>query len=553
MSEIVSPLNVLGSRDSTETFHQQRKKAQRHGAKLRKQLKIHTGDTKNYKTKQKVARISAEDVQKNRNYANVLFWAAERNFIHASEIRLEHAYTRKSRANITSKMKVAYKTLEQLTELTGAAGLPQIDLLTYTAVVHGALLLNRKMHSTAVHSLSVARVALQYLMSRASRENAEEFLYKSIIEDHVDPYLKLAAASKQDALDLNTVARAHFRDNVTPLVQQTIELIEAEDPAFVASLSARAAGTVTEIRWRKYVAELYSPEISRLIQNARAHAQGIVVHDLASYDPALTAWTEVLESHMAQRDQFEENDQTFEILKAYFTFQVLSTRVYRDHAISVELKLRLLADNSASATVAIHKNIISVYNNIISTVGEVLELAGVYNDDELEGTFQAISAYVKADKAEILARSYFQGQEFPQALLLAQEGVLLLTPHAFPLNLWEPLTNVRLGSELRTTLVELRSTSHVLADLASQGSSENALIADNINKYPGGSAAEILQHISIGPLNGASLVVPVAYKPVLYDMAYNYVAREQTGAPAMSKKSSSAKEDKKRGLFGMFG
>ena len=87
------PLNVtLGARmsaylSSSEDYHKQRKRLNKRLLKLRHELDLITPDTKDYKKKEKISKISSSDYDQDEKYGLLLLLTAERDSLYSSEIK----------------------------------------------------------------------------------------------------------------------------------------------------------------------------------------------------------------------------------------------------------------------------------------------------------------------------------------------------------------------------------------------------------------------------------------------------------------------------------
>ncbi|CDK24322.1 unnamed protein product [Kuraishia capsulata CBS 1993] len=551
---------------SAEAYQKHRKRINKSLKKTRRSLKIHTKDTKNYSNKEKISKISENDYENDQRYGKILLETAERDLLIIEETRILMAvHPSKSKEKfIVSKYKTALKNALHLLEIISKESneYKRLEAIVYTALIQGSLAISRKNWKIAIHAFSVARCSLQFLYAHneISEEGGKE-IYTEIIDTYIDPALRLALGkdSNNKTADLDNAARYHSHDNTVEFIVPAVEIISAKDASFVKASDEQASlKLIKEIQWSQFSATIKSEDVARKIMDAQSMLEQVKESDIASYDPALLSWQEALQTHRQEMDRIKNEDedeaQDRYILLTYINYNYLILRIRRDVSLLVAVQSKAAKKSASNTMVLEHsKDAVRLLEGITGTIAEVKDLPGVGNDEDLTSSLDSLESYYSAQKVMQIYNAYLISGRFTEALALvvkASETVQLSKeittefPGTLPTNTDLIAFKENISSALRRV--------HVLAQYARETSesSTKEYISDHLDKCILASPSETLKHIVPLEID----LVPVAVKPVLFDVAFNFINYD---APAQKsfdeKKSEETADKKKKGLFGLFG
>lgn len=574
---------------SADDYHRQRHRVNKKLTKLRRNLKIVTKDTKNYKEKNKDATICADNYDMEPLFGDVLLYQIERDLLYAQETRLlldVHTSKSKERFLIT-KYKKALKHAHQLIS-TIANEEDQnkvLEILTYTAIIDGSLSISRKKYANALYSFSVARCCLKFLYTYQTLPNIyTKELYYDIIDLVVDPALTVAALQTKTAgiSDLTQLSQEQVsvkkNESINVLyLNKAIEIVKKINPSYVTPSNETETEILNEITWGQYNAKISSNDIALAIMKVKNELKNVVDLDASSYDSALIAYQDAVNLHSQEMERNGGNDndnddnQEQHIILTYLMYNYLLLRIRRDVTLMKELdnKADLNKNSTRQKLLELWKDCIKVNDSILSSLNEIKELSGIANDDEIMDMLTTFDIYFQIKKQMRLSQAYLISNEYVKSLALISYSDDLIkcvkplthedaTKGNLPKN--EDLT------DLNKKIKEEKSKLFILASYFKDNEEINSVgskyLIDNISKFPEYSTEKILKNVAPLKID----FEPVNVKPVLFDIAYNYIKYD--GETTTTKSSSSDTIDepirdssvteesgdkKKGGFFGLFG
>ncbi|KAG7665703.1 SRP68 [[Candida] subhashii] len=576
-----SPLNItLGARMSAylvtpDDYRKQRKRINRRLYKLRHELGLITRDTKNYSTKEKTSKITGEDYERDSKYGLVYLLTAERDILYALEIKnlLEISNEKSSsyKTLMISKIKRALSNAVKVLELTQNDNddLRKVELYVYAALIQGQLSVTKKQWSKALNAFSIAKCSLDYLYSQQSISNEGEdieqqqfnkTLINELVDTLVDPSLNLAISQADTTFattDLKSISRKHCHDNEVGVLGNVIKLIESKDPSFVSDIS-ESVELIKEIDWRDHHAQLYNDEIAfKIMELSNNKQEWTSFNDPNQFDSIITSWTEILELHKLDTEKNQDDDdleqvQHRAIFLTYLNYNLLFTRLKRD--------LLLIDQLASKKEIENNKDIIRLYNGIIIIVQELKDLPGVYNDDDLYTSLENLEKYYQSQKSIVIAESYQYNGQFGESLKIynyIEEELLSSIDEEyyktdFPFDVSTNQEINRFKQDLKTRLLQ----SHISAQFALSSRGTSQYVIENLTKFPNGDLENIIN------LSKTPKIEPILPKPVLFDVAFNYISYDlgrtktttTTKSPVVTESAEEEQGGKKRGgFFGMFG
>lgn len=542
-----SPLSAtLGARmnaylTSSEDYKKQRQRVVKTMVRLRRDLGIITRDTKNYAAKQKTSTISADDYNKDSKYGLLLLLTAERDLLYAQEIKTKMEINSddsaaNQKALVVSRVKRATFTLKKLLEITaGESDMLRLELFVFAALAQGQLSTTKKQWAKVLNSLSIAKCASDLL-----KNNPElKVLLDDINDTIVEPSLKLALSQggHEDAFGIRAVTRKHCHDTEVPYLSPAVDIIRKHNESLVTE-KASEASLIKSVEWRGHRAQLYNDEVAHRIMELTSETD-------ADLDSVITGWSQVLELHQQDVDLAQVNDdsddlnkvQDYAILLTYIKYNMYFVRMKRDYTQA--------------------KNVSSVdqyrlFGRLVESTEQVKELPGVYKDEVLHVSLEKLQQYFTARKNVLLANVFKKLEKYAEALSVlhhTQEELLSVEEEWYKTEFPYDVTSNEEFDKFRKELASQLLEAHVLAQFLFELNTTNdkySYLIENVDK-----CASVDKLINLD--KDASLQ-PILCKPVLFDVAYNYINYGNQSSRAQPELDKGEDESKKRsGFFGIFG
>lgn len=556
-----------------DDFRKYRKGINKRLLKLRHELGIVTNDTRNYQEKERTSAISSESYQADFRNGLLLLLLAERDVVHALEIKsqLEVSSERLSshKKLMSTKLKKAVKTCKKLLTVTTSesSAVRQVELYVYAALVHGMSAVHQKRWSEALYTFSLSRCGLELLNAHNSESGAvpESSLSKlaiaELLDTLVDPSLNLTisqhAAINDAAADVRTVARKHCHDGSVGYLKACVDHIVAVDSSFVEEVEEEEVPKT--ISWRQHEATLHNDELA--VKLARANrVDWRALDEPEQFDALYSLWAALVDIHTADLAKNKDEDdmmrvQDGAILLTYLRYNMLFVRVRRD--LLLVDKLTCAKSTSSVKTLRSSKDVLRLYSSINLTVNEVKDLPGVYNDEELYKSLENLSLFFAAKRSLVVALCYTAVNEASKALtiLFHLKRTFSVAEDFYKVgNFPYDVTSYSQAKDLESAISKrLVEVSALVQFLNATKNHENKFLCENVHNFD--FSLDSIYKVSNVDQIGA--VKPVLSKPVLFDIAFNYIgyADEENSKPVVEAKAQAnvEEEKKKSGLFGLFG
>lgn len=546
-----------------EDLKKHRKRLNKALVKLRHNLDIVTKDTRKYSEKEQTKRLSAADYAQNKLNGLLLLLLAERDSLYAAEIKslLEISGSRLTQYKklMITRLKRSLQTNKKLLRITEneADQSVRTELYIYTALSQGLYLVNKKRWAEALQAFSVARCGLELIIHQSEEdsegENFKKTLLEELLDTLVDPSLSLAVSQieqHQSTSDLITIARKHCHDKHLPYLEPAVELIRSQDPLLVQEpMDEDLSRTVT---WREHEAHVYNDEIAtKIVRLNRIDWQ--LFEEANDYDSLLQKWTALVDLHEADllknRDEDDlEKTQDGAIVLTYLKYHVHFTKLKRDLLLIHQLESKVFA--SSAKKLQTHRDVIRLYDSIISTVELLKDLPGVYNDEDMYDSLENMQKFFTAKRSVVVAESYALVNMFPEALKVYSHlaDTFEVTPDFYKTDSFPyDVTSIEQVKELSNTIQSSLSRAHVMAQFHREQSGASDYVMDNVYKFP---IADKVNKITDAGEKGA--LRPMLSKAVLFDIAFNYISYSTRG-DSSTKEAKASGDKKKSGFFGIFG
>lgn len=565
---------------SADDYHRHRHRTNKKLNKLRRDLNIITKDTKNYSEKNKISSIESGNYDMDTKFGDVLLYQIERDLLYAQETRLLlDVHTSKSKEKfLISKYKKALKTGKQLlaTISNEQDDLKVLEILTYISIIEGYLSISKKKFNLAIYSFSIARCNLNYLYnySKLPIQFTNE-LYYNIIDLVVDPALQvsLIQLNSKRISDLNELAKETiFNDNkLIPYLHKSVEIILKENPTYVTPSNQNEIQLLKEINWGSYNASIKSDDLSVSIMKINDELKGLDYTNYLSYDSVLNLYQDSinLQNQEIERNGNDEEDEDYQeqfIILTYLKYNYLLLTIKRDYQILIsEDNLR---SSNKQKLFESWKKCFKLNDSILSTLTEIKDLPGIGNDDDILNFLNSIEIYFTIQNYLRLSNAHLIYNNYINSLsLIARSSRLIKTVK--PFNEEDNLPTLNDLNNLKEKLNVEKSKLYILSNYFNENSNTTSnvgsdFIIDNISKFPKFQSQKLLENVVPLKID----FQPVSVKPVLFDIAYNYInyddiendneyqeevlqSKNVENDAAGSKSSDSDK--KKGGFFGLFG
>lgn len=558
-----SPLALtIGNRitaylNSAEDYHKYRKRVNKQLLRLRHDLDLITRDTKNYKTKEKFSKITSEDYENDERFGLILLLTSERDLLYSLEIRSLLEISNEGNASsyknlMISKLKRSIIGTKKLLEVVKNEQdkFKLLEIYIYAAINEGSLAIHKRKWSKALNAFSMVRCGLELLHDeKAETETFNKSIISELINTVVDPSINLSINQLNfNLIDLKSISRKHCRDNELPYLTPIVDLISSIDEKYVKEISS-TVDKIESVNWRDHEARIYNDEISfKLIKLVDSNNNDFT--EIENFDELITGWNEVLELHQIDinKNQDEEDDEKIQdraILLTFINYNLLFTTIRRDLILIDDLTAKS-SNVSKNKKLIINKDITRLYTSIISTLDEIKELPGVFNDEDLSNSLENMIKFFNYKKSIKLSECFTLNSKHIESLKVldiiykdCQDTQEFYSVEDFPFN----VTSNKEFNTFKVELQQLLNKNHIMAQFYYE-TNNDAVIIENMNKFP------LTDNIL-----GFDNLLPVLPKPVLFDIGYNYInysgSNSKSGTPEPS--TSTDDDNKKKGFFGIFG
>ncbi|CAI4052722.1 hypothetical protein SKDZ_16G0340 [Saccharomyces kudriavzevii ZP591] len=572
----------------------------RYHAKLNKKLQhlrsrchLITKDTKKYASKNKYGEISSEDYDNKTKLIGVLILLhAERDLALAETLKLrarQRGKLKKSEEKVLStRLKKACKTADKLANVTQneSQWITRVQYLAFAKLTHAEYLINgkrfkRKDNAKISNNLALVFATLEHLKSL-------NLLSEEVTDNIIDKYqysLKLFAGNLMTMPEINNfiVERVQSEENKEDELAKL--LLDNKFDMKKITTSTEDQKATTNINWRSFNAKIIDAEVAQFLE------QGLSIHPtqipqytqkLLRLEKALDLHEIYIANHGDQDDvdeMVENSSENNQIILAYIKYNILLTSISRERDLFSHLWNQWLKLNtSIPSKLTKFKEMARIVKNLTKYLSEIMELPGVYSDDELLSQLDLCRLYFQLFlNTGCLSVLYQSKGRYMEALALYVDA------------------HQRLENKLSEigTLDEILLPASLLSSNYIQGLQKrienggNSVIAlaeyersnrsDNLKRYDLTVIEKLdcrkimptdIQLKNLFPLKPK--VLPVPSKPTLFDLAFNYITYEKQETPSPQVKNSIVESNslsqistsneqtgkepkKKRGFLSLFG
>lgn len=416
--------------ETPQDFQRYHEKLNRKLQKLRHKCQLVNKNTKKYSANEKYDKITSADYdKKSKLYGVLVLLHAERDLALSEMLKLRARQRGRFKSNekkvVGTRLKKAVRTSQNLVELTinEKLWITRAQYLIYARLAQAEYLLNGKFSKDKesgkiARNLAVCIAALSHLCkSDVLPETVFEFLqskYDYSLKQHAG---KIISASDLQNFIITQVRAAEQEDD------ELAKLILANGfKAELPDIEMEKGDSIKKIQYRAFIAQVNDPQVEQLINEAENNQST----SLSRFSEKLLKWQQALEKqeirtsfHENEDDEEEganshENDQ---ILLVYIKFNVLIASILRDDN---------LASRSGGFVAESYNEYERFIKNILKSLRDIMELPGVYSDDELMTQLQLCQAYYEAQVSYRLAMIHAAKYHYRNSLALYLHSLEIL-------------------------------------------------------------------------------------------------------------------------------
>ncbi|QLQ81371.1 hypothetical protein HG537_0F01320 [Torulaspora globosa] len=570
--------------ETVQDFQRYHEKLNRKLQKLRHRCQVVNRDSRKYSANDKYSKITSSDYdRKSKLYGVLMLLHAERDLAMAESLKLKALQRGKLKSNerkvVGTRLKKAVSTAEKLVELTKneKQWITRVQYVAYARLAFSEYLLSGKMakfkDSVAIsRNLGLVFATISHLCDLGLLPSSVFELIQSKYEHSLKQYAgNVISAADLHNFIVNQVKEAQQTgDELGELLVSNGFNIELRD------IDTDQETSVKTIQWRSFVAQVHDSQIEQWMKEAKQNTS----QDVSNYDNTLLKWQQALERQEKRIAYYEDGNEednmssleNEQILLAYIKYETLFTSILRDNYLFEQLwKQWNEMGASTTARITKYKEIERIVNSLVKYLGDVMELPGVYSDDELMGHLQLCQLFFKLSLSSgCLGPMYQSKGKFVESLALHV--------HAYQ-KLQDTLSNfTQLSDSVLPAGLLTSDKINNLQKLIKRGWSSVLVLAEYENSLQGKSPGpytpsliDLLGSHNIKPtdINLKNLfptrpqLTPVQGKPTLFDLAFNYInyTTEETQPIDDAATESSFSHDteqeqaatRKRGFLGLFG
>lgn len=613
-----SPINAtFGVRmeqfiESDKDYIKYHSKLNRKLQKLRKKLNLTTRDTKHYSSKEKFSKLTSEDYDtRNKLFGTLLLLYIERDLsvceLYKLRARNRGKFKKSERKLVTERLKKSVKNVYRLLNLSQneTDWVIRIQYLIFGKLVVVENLLygktaKRKENDNISQGLAICFAALQFLVSR---DIINQDLF-DFIRSKYEYTLMQYAGGLLSPIDLhNFITNTIFQikeNNVSPRDQYTDELIKILfDNGFTIDLQdvemdkEEKEDIIKHITWRAFKCTINDNHLAQMVEEAR----NIPIENISDYSNKIAKWAECVSyqenyinsnsSNNNINNEEIEDEENEQILLAYLKYQTIFASFSREHNLFNQLWDEWLQIGSILTNKILkYKELDRIVKNIKKYLQDLMELPGVYSDEDLLSQLELTQIYFTLHINAVCLGHLYQLKHLNiEALALYTDAYQKITETYYQSGITSNddilLPNNILNKEiLEKFIVDLKTK---LSSIIALAEFETEFRNVNKSKYD----FSTIDKLALGgkiTLNDVKLdnlfplrpqLIPIGAKPSLFDIAFNYIQYDNnsktvmnetqdstTGVepstiPSEAESTSADKEQrapaKKRGFLGLFG
>lgn len=565
--------------------------------KLRHRVQLTTKDSKHYSSKEKYSKVTSEDYDnKDKLYGTVMLLHIERDLalceVYKLRARGRGKLKRAENKILTTRLKKSARAADRLVELSKnepdwnirAQYLAYAKLANIEYLLYGKKNIQGKLTDDIAHGLALTFATLNFLVEqgKVSQEIVDS------IHARYEYTLTQYAGELLSPIDLhnyiaNTVldCKQTGNDELVNIIYEHGFKMDLKDIEMETS-----DDTIKHINWRAFNCIINDNHLAQLIEDAKSTPTG----KISDYSKKTTKWESALayqENYINNNHDDIEDEENEQILLTYIRYQIISNSLARENCLFNRLSVQWSHLHTVTNDKAMKfKELERIVKNIRKYLQDLMELPGVYSDDDLLNQLDLAKTYFTSYlNASCLGNLYQSKHKNMEALALYHNASKTLKEsyvksdleNSEPLLPYEILTREKVENFIKDIK---EKSSHIVAiaeyekQMSAVKKSKYDLYAfDKLNRAEGTTINDVRLD-NLYPLTPQ--LIPVGAKPSLFDMAFNYinydngekttnstreepVEEQQQEQPSITEDttivddSESSISSKRRGFLGLFG
>lgn len=558
-----SPINAtFGVRmeqfiESDQDYIKYHSKLNRKLQKLRKKLNLTTRDTKHYSSKEKFSKLTSEDYDnKNKLFGTLLLLYIERDLsiceLYKLRARSRGKFKKAERKLVTERLKKSVKSVHRLLDLSKN----EIDwIIRIQYLIFGKLIVvenllygktaKRKENDNISQGLAICFAALQFLVSK---EIINPDLF-DFIRSKYEYTLMQYAGGLLSPIDLhnfitNTIiqikenketSRDQYTDELVNILYNNGFTIDLQD---VDMDKKENETTITHINWRAFKCTINDNHLAQMIEEAR----NVPIEHISDYSNKIAKWEECvsyqenyINNNSNSNNEEIEDEENEQILLVYLKYQTILISFSRENDLFNQLWNEWLQIGPLlTDKILKYKELDRIVKNKRKYLQDLMELPGVYSDDDLLSQLELTQTYFTLHINAVCLGHLYQLKH------LNIEALALYT------DAYQKITETYYQSSITSNddiliphkIINKESIENFIVDLKTKLSSIIALAEfetefRNVEKSKYDFST--IDKLALGgeiTLNDAKLdnlfplkpqLIPISVKPSLFDIAFNYI------------------------------
>ena len=492
--------------------------------------------------------------------------------------------------------------LLQNIQVTKATPEAVLEARAYYVSLRGAIEFEKQNWETCLHEYSEARFI--YTTLARSRGPKQEDLFQDLLNATIDPSIRYAAYQLKlpRTISIDTIISRYVpKDSVfvQEILKETPEALDDPATAQKETSSGNAENVPRTIQWRSRVVKLEDAATAQAlaaVSNAESKLSAFLTSNpdaspqikATAYDEVLIPSQDAVDATKTALDELsaegipqgDRRMQALQITRTAVNYALVGWRIGRNRTLCGNRDGALLKANvhekpgKDGKTIEIKEESIGrkltrlrekvvLYDSTLQSLDSVKDLPGVAADQDFVVELGAKRAYFAALRCLAIARSHALLSQTKNALALLSRALDLSSQaspsaksavDAGPLNLHVTPAQISTLLSLLQSLVSQHRALVELDDLQSASAKKNINpvppLIERLDEYPS-DGVDLTKLVTYPPK-----VEPIPVKPILLDVAFNYIEYPGRNPKADEKGVNGVTEDakggeeKRRGWFG---
>jgi len=500
--------------------------------RLRKTLHLVQGSKNRFQSK----RVTGE-VLKDVKYLYIPLMTAERAWSYSMQLKQEANTETRKKFHVMSRLRKAVQHTQELETLCltdKCDARTNLEAQAYAAWMKGALLFEMQDWTSAIEQYRKAQTIYEKLASALTED--DRVIYRQRVED-ITPNIRYCSYNIGDESAINDLKQLRFTGTGEDQLGSNLD-------ALILQTREKQAATLSEVKWRGRTVPVRHEKVRLFLLNANERSSEVGgagdeekkmhVYDtlLMEARDALQVLRDELKADPKSKGQSDGQVSSLNFLHSYVTYLRQMMTVERNQLILEEMKCSLPQPDGTANPLTDGKkpskpqDLVRLYEIIIQSLGEIIQLPGVEEDVNFVQELQAQVRAYKAFRCYFIALVFSTARKWPEAMALYQRVLKYIKEANSAGNLDKNLKAK--CQELQQNVNGLQQSAHALSIIGSQESSDlpekksinNKALVDRLEEYyEDGQLRSKNVNITSFPPD----FQPIPCKPLFFDLALNHV------------------------------